>query len=217
MARLLFVNSSPRGARSESLRLGEALLDAYREAAPEAVVDRLDLFADTLPRFASDAAAAKMTVIGGEAPAGREAVAWAEVTALFERVAAADRYVFTVPMWNAGVPWSLKHFIDVVTQPGLAFGFDPEHGYSGLLEGKRAAAIYTSQVYAPGVDERFGVDFHSTYFEYWLRFVGVTEVHAIRLQPTYRTADFDERLSSALAKARAIGRALAQPAMAGAA
>ena len=46
-------------------------------------------------------------------------------------------------MWNHGVPWALKHFIDTVTQPGMAFSFDPEAGYSGLLKGKTAVVIYT--------------------------------------------------------------------------
>ena len=43
----------------------------------------------------------------------------------FRRFDAADRYLFSVPMWNAGVPYILKQFIDVVSQPGLVFGFDP--------------------------------------------------------------------------------------------
>jgi FMN-dependent NADH-azoreductase len=70
-------------------------------------------------------------------------------------------------------------------------------------------AIYTSYVYSPGVDARFGVDFHSTYFEDWLRFVGIDDVSSVRLQPTYRTPDFDERQAAALEQARALGRSLA--------
>jgi FMN-dependent NADH-azoreductase len=217
MSDLLFVNSSPRGERSESLRLAEALLAAYGELAPDAAIDRLDLFDDPLPTFGPQAAAAKMTVVAGEALPEREAAVWEELGAVFARLADAERLVFTVPMWNASIPWSLKLLIDVVTQPGLAFSFDPQTGYSGLLERKRAVAIYTSHVYHPGVDERFGVDFHSTYFEYWLRSVGITEVQAVRLQPSYRTADFDQRQAIALAEARAPGRALARPRIAEAA
>ena len=217
MSDLLFVNSSPRGERSESLRLAEALLAAYRETAPGAVIDRLDLFDDPLPTFGPEAAAAKMRVIGGETFTAADAAAWNEVGSVVARLAAAEALVFTVPMWNAGVPWRLKQLIDVVTQPGLAFSFHPETGYSGLLQGKRGVAIYTSHVYSPGVDERFGVDFHSSYFEYWLGFVGVTDVQTLRLQPTHRTHDYDERQAVALAEARALGQALARSAVAEAA
>ena len=209
MPDLLHVTSSPRRDRSESLALAEALLDAYRKTAPQAEIDRLDLFDDPLPVFATDAARAKMKVIGGEKFSAADAAAWAELEAVFGRLTGADDLVFTVPMWNAGIPWPLKHLIDLVTQPGLAFGFDPGHGYSGLLEGKRAVALYTSHVYFPGVDARFGVDFHSTYFEYWLRFVGIEDIRTVRLQPSYRTPDFDERKAAALAEARALGRGLA--------
>jgi FMN-dependent NADH-azoreductase len=206
---VLFVNSSPRGAQSESLRLAEELLEARRRVDPGAAVDRLDLFADPLPAFATDAATAKMAIIGGGEPEGAAAGAWRSVERTAARVQAADTLLFTVPMWNSGVPWALKLFIDTITQPGIAFGFDPEEGYSGLLGGRSAIAIYTSHVYSPGVDERFGSDFHSTYFENWLRFVGIEAIESLRLQPTYPGAeDLDERRERALARARELGAAL---------
>jgi FMN-dependent NADH-azoreductase len=211
MSDLLFVNSSPRAERSESLQLAEALLDAFHTAAPGGTIDRIDLFGDSLPTFGRLAARAKMTVVDGDRLRESEAAVWEELKEVFARVADAGLLVFTVPMWNASVPWPLKQFIDIVTQPGLAFSFDPVNGYTGLLEGKRAVAIYTSRIYHPGVDERFGVDFQSSYFEYWLRSLGVTDVRAVRLQPTYRNADFEARKAVALAEARSLGRRLAQP------
>ena len=48
-----------------------------------------------------------------------------------------------------GVPYILKQFIDVVSQPGMVFGFDAERGYTGLLTGRKAAVVYTSAVYGP--------------------------------------------------------------------
>ncbi len=57
-------------------------------------------------------------------------------------------------MWNAGVPYILKQFIDVVSQPGMVFGFDAVAGYTGLLRGKKAAVIYTSAVYGPAAVRR---------------------------------------------------------------
>jgi FMN-dependent NADH-azoreductase len=49
------------------------------------------------------------------------------------------------------------------------FGFDPATGCNGLLagQGKTAAAIYTSGVYAPGVPGAFGSDFHSSQRPDW--------------------------------------------------
>jgi FMN-dependent NADH-azoreductase len=100
----------------------------------------------------------------------------------------ADEYLFTVPMWNAGVPWVLKHLIDTITQPGLVLGFDPAQGYIPLLQGKRAVVVYTSGVYSLGAPIQFGTDFHAEFFNDWLRFIGVEDVSKIRFQPTVLTA-----------------------------
>jgi DNA-binding CsgD family transcriptional regulator len=56
--------------------------------------------------------------------------------------------MLTGAVWNAGVLYVLKQLIDVISQPGLVFGLDPEEGYTGLLRGNRAAVIYTSAVHA---------------------------------------------------------------------
>src|SRR3954464_3178162 len=169
MTTLLHVSASPRGAASESLAIAETFLAAYRERNPEVEVQTWDLWDGTLPEFGPAAAAAKMAVFAGADPQGDEARAWQAAIDAFRRFDAADRYLFSVPMWNAGVPYILKQFIDVVSQPGLVFGFDPERGYSGLLRGKKAAVVYTSAVYGPGRGSAFGADFQRPYFDDWLR------------------------------------------------
>src|SRR5690606_30935438 len=104
----------------------------------------------TLPEFGPAAAAAKMQIFAGEQPTGAAAEAWRAAGDTFARFAAADKYLFSVPMWNATVPYILKQFIDVVSQPGMIFSFDPQAGYTGLLTGRKAAVIYTSAVYGEG-------------------------------------------------------------------
>ena len=61
------------------------------------------LWDGSLPAF-GPAAGAKMTVFGGGAPQAEQAAAWREAPAAFARFDAADRLLFSVPMWNAGVP-----------------------------------------------------------------------------------------------------------------
>ena len=125
-----------------------------------------------------------MAFIGGGAPAGAGVSAWDAIRDVFDRFDAADTYLVGAPMWNGGIPWILKQYIDTITQPGLLFSYDPAPGYRGLLRGKRAVAVYTSAVYSPGVAPPFGRDFHSTYLEDWLRFAGIDEIRAVRLQPS---------------------------------
>jgi FMN-dependent NADH-azoreductase len=209
MPKLLYVNSSPRGPLSESRALADAFLHTYRDHVPDLEVDWLDLWSERLPVFGGKGVAAKMAVFAGQTPAGRAGAAWAEVRALFERFAAADEYLFTVPMWNHNVPWVLKHFIDTISQPGMLFAFDPAHGYTGLLEHKRAVAVYTGAVYYDGAPPAFGHDFHRTYFNDWLRWAGIEDVGEIRFQPDLVTPDADALRHEALADARELGRRFA--------
>ena len=186
MTTLLHISASPRGEQSESGAVARTFVTAFRDAHPGAAVETFDLWDGSLPAFGPDAVAAKMDVFAGREPAGD---GWARAVDTFRRFDAADRYLFSVPMWNHGVPYVLKQFIDVVSQPGLLFGFDPATGYSGLLRGKRAAVIYTSAVYGPGRGPAFGADFQATYFTDWLRWAGVSDVEEIHFRPDLVVAD----------------------------
>ena len=202
MTKVLHISASPRGSRSESRAIAAAFLDTVREVSPDVPVEEYDLWDGTLPPFGPDAAAAKMAVFAGAEPEGAAGRAWAAAVGTFRRFDAADRYVFSVPMWNAGIPYILKQFIDVVSQPGLAFGFDAVEGYRGLLRGKRAAVIYTSAVYGPERGPAFGADFQAPYVEDWLRWAGVDDIRAVHFRPNLATADAETGRRLALAQAR---------------
>ena len=209
MSKLLHISASPRGEQSESLAVASTFLDAYRETHPGAEVEHHDLWDGTLPAFGPDAAAAKMAVFAGQEPQGAAAEAWAAAIATFRRFDAADRYLFSVPMWNSGVPYILKQFIDVISQPGLVFGFDPAPGYRGLLRGKKAAVIYTSAVYGDGRGPAFGADFQAPYFREWLRWAGVTDVSEVHFRPNLATADADTARRYAHEQARDLAKRFA--------
>ena len=191
MTVLLHVSASPRAEKSESLALARLFLDTYAEQNPDATVEEWDLWDGTLPEFGHAAAEGKMNTFAGLDLDGPSAAAWRQVTATFERFAAADAYLFSVPMWNAGVPYKLKQLIDVVSQPGLVFGFDPVEGYTGLLTGRRAAVIYTSAIYGPGRGPAFGSDFQAPFFSDWLTWAGVSDVREVFFRPNIATADVE--------------------------
>jgi FMN-dependent NADH-azoreductase len=208
MTTLLHISASPRGEASESLAIARVLLDAFREANPEASVDELNLWDGSLPAFGPDGAGAKMRVFAGEQPVGPQETAWHRARLAFDRFAAADLYLFSLPMWNAGIPYIAKQFIDVVSQPGMVFDFDPETGYTGLLGGRSAVVVYTSAVYGDGRPAAFGSDFQQPYFEDWLRWTGITDVSSIAFRPNLATADAELGRRSAHAAARRRGEEL---------
>ena len=206
MTHLLHISASPRGAASESLSIAETFLEAVRDVRPDVAVETFDLWDGTLPQFGPAAAGAKMSVFAGQEPEGEQAAAWQAARATYERFAAADEYLFSVPMWNHGIPYVLKQFIDVVSQPGMVFGFDPEDGYTGLLAGKKAAVVYTSAVYGAGRPPSFGADFQVPYFDAWLRWAGIDDITSIEFRPNLATGDAEAGREVAHAAARDAGK-----------
>ncbi|MFI1568059.1 FMN-dependent NADH-azoreductase [Streptomyces sp. NPDC020490] len=202
MHRLLHIAASPRGTASQSRFLADVFTDSYREAHPDADVDLFNLWDGTLPSFGPTATAAHMALLAGSRPQGAPARAWAALRETFDRFDSYDRYVFSVPMWNGGIPYILKQFIDVISQPGLVFEIHPERGCTGLLRGKKAAVVYTSAGYGPGRDDAFGNDFQTAFFDDWLRWTGIDDVTAVhfRTHPTAPGGIEDRRAAAASAR-----------------
>ena len=199
MTTLLYIQGSPRNTASKSIQIADAYLDALRAANPDLEIDVLDLWNTELPAFDGDKAAAKMNVIEGVAQGGTGQTAWDEIVGITARFMSADRYLIASPMWNSGIPYRLKHYIDLVHQPGMLWSLDPQSGYRGLLKGKHATLALTSGVYAQGVGEpAFGVDHHAAYLRMWLNQAGIADIDEVRFQPTMLTEDPSGDLAKAL-------------------
>jgi FMN-dependent NADH-azoreductase len=205
MSKLLYIKASPRGADSRSSAVADTYLAALRERLSNLSVDTLDLAQEKIPDFDGDKVDAKMAVITGQANEGRQKSAWDEITAVANRFIAADRYLIAVPMWNGGIPYRLKQYIDVIHQPGLLWGLDPQTGYFGLLKNKKAVLALTSGAYGPSMPSpAFGVDHHSTYLRDWLNQAGVTDIEEIRFQPTLLTSNPEASFKAAMAAAQSL-------------
>jgi FMN-dependent NADH-azoreductase len=94
----------------------------------------------------------------------------------------------------------------------MLFSFDPVAGYAGLLEDKRAAVIYTGAVYGPDRGPGFGNDFQQPFFEDWLRWAGVEDIHSIAFRPNLATSDPGPGRRAAHARAREVARGFLAPA-----
>jgi FMN-dependent NADH-azoreductase len=201
MANVLHISASPRGGRSKSLQVAQALLAEYQHRAPGDEITHLNVFEMELPPFDGPALQAKYNIMHGKDKSPAEQQAWGRVEAIVADFKAADKYVFSLPMWNFGIPYRLKHYFDVIVQPGYTFSFDPEKGYSGLLGGRPVVAIY-----ARGGDyaELSHLDLQKPYVDTILGFMGLTDVRSIVIEPTLAGGPdlADERIQQAVARAR---------------
>jgi FMN-dependent NADH-azoreductase len=205
--RLLHIQSSPRGPRSHSLAATQAFLDAYREAHPGDAVETLDLWAAELPHFDGAALQAKYAVLGGVEHSAEEARAWAGVRRVIDHFKSFDKVVISVPMWNFGVPYRLKHYIDLIAQPGQTFGWSAERGYFGLVEGRKGLIVHSSAGdYRPGSAAE-AMDFQRPYLAFMLKFFGFASVESLAVAPTLADpAAVDAALTESLTSARALAR-----------
>ena len=202
MTKVLHISSSPRGDRSRSLQVARSLLTEYRNRAPGDDITERDLFTSELPHFDGPVLQAKYNLLHGRESTQTEREAWRAIESVIEEFTSADKYVFSVPMWNFGIPYRLKHFFDVLVQPGYTFSFDPEKGYSGLVTGKPVVAIFArgGEYASP---EAAQLDMQKSYVETVLGFVGLTDVRSIVIEPTLAGGPelADERLNQAISQA----------------
>lgn len=144
MATLLYIESSPRKTRSKSIAAAKAFLEAYKTAHPNDQVVTIDLWEKALPEFDGFTIDAKYQVLHGQSFSPDQEKAWQAVVDLCDEFKSADKYVLSLPMWNFGIPYKLKHYIDVIAQPGLTFRYDPATGYRGLVTGNRQPSRRTA-------------------------------------------------------------------------
>ncbi|MDX8351627.1 FMN-dependent NADH-azoreductase [Cognatiyoonia sp. IB215182] len=83
----------------------------------------------------------------------------------------ADTIIIGMPMYNFGMPASLKAWIDLVARPGVTFRYT-ENGPIGLLDGKRAVVAVASG----GVPVDSSLDFATPHLRQVLRFIGIDDI-----------------------------------------
>ena len=208
MPKLLYIEASPRKSRSKSIEVAQVFLSELQKRQPSLQTDKLDLWATELPPFNGHTLESKYAVLQGQAFTPEQAAAWRAVEAIADRFKAADWYLFSLPMWNFGLPYILKHYIDVLVQPGLTFTFSPDAGYKGLVTGKKAAMVYArGGAYGSGTGAE-DYDLQSKALSGILGFIGITDQTSIFVEPTIGApADVDAMVAKAKETATAAAKA----------
>ncbi|MEM1285847.1 MAG: NAD(P)H-dependent oxidoreductase [Pseudomonadota bacterium] len=117
---------------------------------------------------------------------------------LVAEIKAADHLVIATPIWNFGVPATLKAWIDQIARAGVTFQYS-DQGPVGLLEGKRATIIISSG----GTESGSAIDFATPYLKHVLGFIGIHDVDVVAADRLMVDAD------ASMAKADAAIEAIA--------
>lgn len=167
--RILRLDASANPAESSSRKLGDHLLAQLQQDNLPIETRVRDLNRD-LSFVDSDWIAANFTAADQRDPAQSARLALSDK--LIDELKWADHIVLTTPMYNFGVPATLKAWIDLVCRAGVTFRYS-SHGPIGLLEGKRADIIITTG----GVPLESPVDFVSGYLRQVFGFIGIEDIN----------------------------------------
>jgi FMN-dependent NADH-azoreductase len=172
MKTLLQINASIFSSNGESSRLAEKFVSQWRAANPEGRAILRDLAANPVPHLTAERFTSFLAKPDERSEAQREAADYSD--ALIAELEAAETIVLGLPMYNFGVPSTLKAYFDHIARAGKTFKYT-EKGPQGLLTGKRALVFATRG----GVHAGLPHDTETSYVRDFLRFLGIDDVQFI--------------------------------------
>lgn len=201
--RILRIDSSAKQADSVTRELADLLIRRLGENQAIEVIGR-DV-SQGLPFLDGNWVAANFT-----APEARDADKQAVLAlsdALVREVQHADVLVIGVPIYNFGVPSTLKAWIDLIARARLTFQYT-EQGPQGLLANKKAYLVVASG----GMQVGGAIDFATPWLKHVLDFIGITDVEVIaaerlNLQGEAGRRQAIERIATVLQAAPALAAA----------
>lgn len=189
---VLAVTSSALGDASASNKLVNDTIAQLTARNPGLQLVSRDLGNGQVPHLDLDVAIA----LRGETPANAAQAAAQKLSdELIAEVKAADVLVIGAPMYNFGIPSTLKAWFDYVLRAGVTFRYT-EAGPEGLMTGKRAIVVATrGGLYSEGPAK--AMDSQEPHLRTMLSFIGITDitfVYAEKLAfgPEAREASIDE-------------------------
>lgn len=173
MTNILVVNSSALGPHSVSKALVDSTVEKLKAAHPDAAVVTRDVGADPIPHFTADN-------VVPEPETDTQKAARQLSDELIGEVQNADILVIGAPMYNFGIPSTLKSWFDHLLRAGVTFRYT-EAGPEGLLKGKRAIVVLSrGGLYSEGPLQ--ALDAQEPHLRALLGFVGITDVTYVRAE-----------------------------------
>jgi FMN-dependent NADH-azoreductase len=200
MKTLLQLNTSLFSTQGQSSRLADAFVAEWQAFNPQGAVIARDLATDTVPHLTAERFQAFLAKPESRTLAQQKIVN--ESDALIDELQRADTIVLGLPMYNFGIPSTLKAYFDHIARAGVTFRYT-EKGPEGLLKGKKAYVFATRGGLYAGTP----LDTQTAYVRDFLRFLGIVDVEFIYAEGL---AMGDAKRDVALAEAQAAIRAIAE-------
>ena len=204
MKKLLHIIATPREDVSRTLKVSAVFLETLKKKYPDCLIDELNVTREPLQSLTVKIVQGKYVLLGGKELDEELKAAWKKVLEHIERFLSADGYLMSTPMWNFSIPYTLKHYIDMIIQPKYLFRYT-DKGIEGLVKNKKMLVI-TSRGgdYSPQSPSHL-YDFQEPYLKAIFGLVGLTDIVFIHAQPMDMGADLqNKKIEEAKAEARKI-------------
>jgi FMN-dependent NADH-azoreductase len=163
--KLLHVDSSILGQNSASRELSGAIVARWQDVVPSLQVTYRDLDANPLPH------------LSGASLAGTNASEAADAERTMQEFLEADVVVIGAPMYNFGIPSTLKAWIDRLAVAGKTFRYT-ESGPQGLAGGKKVILASSRG----GFHQDSASDFQEASLRFLFGFLGITDLEIVRAE-----------------------------------
>ncbi|MCY1220302.1 FMN-dependent NADH-azoreductase [compost metagenome] len=194
MKKILHIISSPRGDASMSIKLGNAIIEKLQAAYPDSQVKEHDLLKDRFPHLDEMHIASFFTPEENRSAQNKEAIRPSDEA--IQEITDADIIVIGTPLFNFGIPSSLKAWIDHIARAGVTFKYD-ENGPEGLVKDKKVyVAMASGGIYSDGPMASY--DFAVPYLRSALGFLGMTDITVYRVEGTMIPTIQDTALEKAV-------------------
>ena len=169
---LLQINASIFSNHGQSTRLADEFVAAWRASNPGAKVIVRNLAEETVPHLDADRFGAFLAKPGERSVEQQAVVEYSD--ALIDELKRADVLVLGLPMYNFGVPSTLKAYFDHIARAGVTFRYTAK-GAIGLLSGKQAYVFATRGGKYAGTP----FDLETGFVRQFLAFIGIADVEFI--------------------------------------
>jgi FMN-dependent NADH-azoreductase len=172
MKTLLQITTSIHSDGGQSSRLADRYVASWRVANPDGVVIVRDVAREPVPHL--DAARFGAFLAKPEERTAEQQAVVAYSDALIDEVRRADVVVIGAPMYNFGIPSTLKAYFDHIARAGVTFRYT-ETGPVGLLKRKRAVVFAARGGTYAGTPR----DTQTGYLRNFLGFIGLDDVEFV--------------------------------------
>ncbi|RTL47331.1 MAG: FMN-dependent NADH-azoreductase [Rhodocyclaceae bacterium] len=172
MSTLLQLNTSLFSTQGQSSQLADRFVAAWQAKHVDGRVVSRDLAGHPIPHLDAERFLSFIAKPEERSPA-QQAVADFSDTLIAE-LKNADVLVIGLPMYNFGIPSTLKAYFDHIARAGVTFRYT-EKGPVGLLEGKKAYIFATRGGLYAGTAK----DSQTVYVRDFLNFIGISDVEFI--------------------------------------